>query len=82
LVEHFLGKEEVTGSIPVNGSSLRPRMKSFEEFVSESAQQGHVNLLFEQGMYFLAEDLERVLQLFAEAGVPFQVIGGVAVNAH
>jgi hypothetical protein len=24
LVEHFLGKEEVTGSIPVNGSSLRP----------------------------------------------------------
>jgi hypothetical protein len=33
-------------------------------------------------MYSLAEDLERVLHLFAEAGVPFQVIGGLAVNAH
>jgi hypothetical protein len=57
-------------------------VKSFEQFVSESAQQGHVNLLFEKGMYSLAEDLERILQLFAEAGVPFELIGGLAVNAH
>ena len=27
LVEHFLGKEEVTGSIPVLGSSFCPREK-------------------------------------------------------
>src|SRR5690242_16601026 len=33
-------------------------------------------------MYSLAEDLERILQLFAEAGVPFELIGGLAVNAH
>jgi hypothetical protein len=57
-------------------------MISFEQFLSESAQQGHTNLLFERGMYSLAEDLERVLQLFAGAGVPFEVIGGLAVNAH
>jgi hypothetical protein len=57
-------------------------MITFEQFLSESAQQGHTNLLFERGKYSLAEDLERVLQLFAEAGVPFQVIGGLAVNAH
>jgi hypothetical protein len=57
-------------------------MKSFEQFLSESAQQGHTNVLFERGMYSLAEDLERILQLFAEAGVPFEVIGGLAVNAH
>ena len=57
-------------------------MKSFEQFLSESAQQGHTNLLFERGMYSSAEDLERILQLFAEAGVPFELIGGLAVNAH
>ncbi len=33
-------------------------------------------------MYFLAEDLERILQVFREAGVPFEIIGGLAVNAH
>ena len=57
-------------------------MKSFEQFLSESALQGHTNLLFERGMYASAEDLERILRLFAEAGVPFEVIGGLAVNAH
>ena len=33
LVEHFLGKEEVTGSIPVLGSSVEKRIffKLFEE---------------------------------------------------
>ncbi len=58
-------------------------MKSFAQVVSETIQeQGHVHLLFEQGMYFLAEDLERILQVFREAGVPFEVISGLAVNAH
>ncbi len=57
-------------------------MKSFEHFVFDSAQGGHVNLIFEQGMYFVAEDLEKLLRLFEEAQVPFEVIGGVAVNAH
>jgi hypothetical protein len=57
-------------------------MKSFEQFVLDSARQGHINLLFEKGMYTLAEDLERVLALFSEAGVEFELIGGLAVNAH
>ena len=58
-------------------------MKSFAQVVSETIQeQGHVHLLFEQGMYFLAEDLERILHVFQDAGVPFEVIGGLAVNAH
>ena len=58
-------------------------MKSFTQILSETMEeQGHVHLLFEQGMYFLAEDLERILQVFREAGVPFEVIGGLAVNAH
>ncbi len=58
-------------------------MKSFAQVVSETIQeQGHVHLLFEQGMYFLAEDLERILHVFQAAGVHFEVIGGLAVNAH
>ncbi len=57
-------------------------MKSFEDFVADSAQAGHVSLIFEQGMYFVAEDLEKLLKLFEEARAPFEVIGGVAVNAH
>src|SRR3982750_2656847 len=58
-------------------------MKSFAQVVSETIQEhGHVHVLFEQGMYFLAEDLERILQVFREAGAPFEVIGGLAVNAH
>lgn len=52
-------------------------MKTFAQVVSEVIEeQGHVHLPFEQGMYFLAEDLERILQVFREAGVPFEVIGG------
>jgi hypothetical protein len=58
-------------------------MKSFARVVSETIEeQGHVHVLFEQGMYFLAEDLERILQVFREARVPYEVIGGLAVNAH
>jgi hypothetical protein len=58
-------------------------MKSFTQVVSETIHEyGHVHVLFEQGMYFLAEDLERILQVFRETGAPFEVIGGLAVNAH
>jgi hypothetical protein len=58
-------------------------MKSFAQIVSETIREhGHVHVLFEQGMYFLAEDLERILQVLREAGAPFEVIGGLAVNAH
>jgi len=30
----------------------------------------------------LWNDLERILQVFRKAGVPFEVIGGLAVNPH
>ena len=53
-----------------------------EQFIRESAARGHINRIFDTGMYFLAEDLEQVLALFADACVPFELIGGLAVNAH
>ena len=57
-------------------------MKTFQEFISEVAQHGGVNLLFETGMYSLMDDLERIVTVFREHHIPFEVIGGVAVNAH
>lgn len=57
-------------------------MKTFEEFVTDSARQGGVNLVFESGMYSLVNDIERIVSALRDAGVPFEVVGGVAVNAH
>ncbi len=55
---------------------------TFEQFLTNSAQQGHINAVFEQGMFYLTEDLGRLLELFKSANVAFEVIGGVAVNVH
>jgi hypothetical protein len=57
-------------------------MRTFEQFVSESAQHGSVNLLFESGMYSLVNDLENIVMALQHAGIQFEVVGGVAVNAH
>ena len=57
--------------------------KTFEQFVSEANERGGAtNLLFEAGMYSLSNDLERILNVLRDAGVRFEVVGGVAVNAH
>ena len=57
-------------------------MRSFEEFVAESAEHGGVNLIFESGMYSLVNDIEAIVKVLRDSGVDFEVIGGVAVNAH
>ena len=57
-------------------------MKTFEQYVSESGQYGGVNLVFEAGMYSLSNDLEQIVTALQDAGVRFEVVGGVAVNAH
>ncbi len=57
--------------------------KTFEQFVSEgNARGGATNLLFEAGMYSLSNDLERIVKVLQDAGVPYEIVGGVAVNAH
>ena len=33
-------------------------------------------------MYSLVDELERITRTLKDAGVPFEVIGGMAVNAH
>jgi hypothetical protein len=57
-------------------------MKTFQEYITEAARHGTINLLFEQGMYSLMDDLERIVTVLRDAKIPFEVIGGVAVNAH
>ena len=57
-------------------------MKTFEQFVAESAEHGSVNLIFESGMHSLVNDLEGIVKALQHAGVGFEVVGGVAVNAH
>jgi hypothetical protein len=57
-------------------------MQTFEDYLSHVATQGGVNLLFETAMYSLVDELERITRTLKDAGVPFEVIGGMAVNAH
>jgi hypothetical protein len=58
-------------------------MKTFEEHISDVvASRGSFNILFESGMYSLLSDLDRIVKLLRDAGVSFEVIGGVAVNTH
>jgi hypothetical protein len=58
-------------------------MKTFEEYLSGVARRyGSFNILFENGMYSLLSDVERIVKVLREAGVSFELIGGVAVNAH
>ena len=57
-------------------------MKTFEQFVAEAAEHGGVNLIFESGMHSLVNDVEAIVKALRDAGVDFEVIGGVAVNAH
>ncbi len=57
-------------------------METSDECLANSSRQGPVNLFVEHGMYLIAEDLERLLKLVAEADVPYEEIGGLAGNAH
>ncbi len=53
-------------------------MKTYERLPAV----GSVNLLFDQAMYSLHDDLARITQVLGDAGVPYELIGGVAVLAH
>ena len=58
-------------------------MVTLEEFISESAKHhATINPFFETGLYSLISDVEAITRALQNAGVAFEVIGGVAVNAH
>src|SRR5438552_10202393 len=57
-------------------------MQAFTEFLEGAARHGAVNLLFDSAMYSLADELEQIARVLTQANVPFEVIDGMAVNAH
>ncbi|HLK68786.1 MAG TPA: hypothetical protein VKU19_35390 [Bryobacteraceae bacterium] len=57
-------------------------MRTFEQFLSENVAHGGVNIVFEAGMFALINKLEIIAKALREAGVEFEVVGGMAVNAH
>ena len=57
-------------------------MTTAEQYRAESARAGKAHAPYEQGMASLTDDLERIVHVLNAAGVAYEVIGGVAVNAH
>lgn len=53
-----------------------------ERFIAESSSTSRAHPFFEQGMYSLFNDLEKIVKVLDEAGLAFELIGGVAVNTH
>jgi hypothetical protein len=55
-------------------------MLGFEQFVESTAEKGgSINTLFEQRLFALVGTLERIAGPLADAKVPYEVIGGMAV---
>jgi len=55
-------------------------MKTFEQFMSESFENGlTINTLFEEHLFALVGTLERIAKPLAEAKIPYELIGGGAV---
>lgn len=57
-------------------------MPTLEQFLASQAQAGTLNLLFDNAMYSLVNDLEQILKVLQSADVPFELVGGMAVNVH
>jgi hypothetical protein len=56
---------------------------TFEQFVSESAEQGrHINTMFEERLFALVGTLEKIAKILSTAEIPFELIGGGAVMVH
>jgi hypothetical protein len=58
-------------------------MLAYRQFLEEAAAKGEaVNLVFEQRLFELAGILHRITRPLAAAGIPHEVIGGLAVLIH
>jgi hypothetical protein len=58
-------------------------MLTLEQFLRETATKGEaINLMFEERLYGLVEIVHMVADMFTTEGVPYEIIGGMAVAAH
>jgi hypothetical protein len=56
---------------------------SFEEFLRTTAAEGDaINTLFEERLFDLVGVLHKIAEALSEAGVPYELIGGLAVLVH
>ena len=58
-------------------------MLTLDQFLRETATKGEaINLMFEERLYGLVEIVHKVADMFTTEGVPYEIIGGMAVAAH
>ena len=57
-------------------------MAAVEQPVAESVLMGRAHGFYERGISMLADELGAIVGVLNEAGVAYELIGGVAVNAH
>ena len=58
-------------------------MLSFEQYLRTTAEKGgSINVMFEERLFALVGTLERVSAPLGAAGIPYEVIGGMAVMVH
>ncbi len=67
----------------MHDNKLYQRMVSFEQFVRATLEKGgSINTLFEERLFAMVGMLERIAVPLAGAGIPYEVIGGMAVMVH
>jgi hypothetical protein len=58
-------------------------MLTLEQFLRETATKGEaINLMFEERLYGLVEIVHKVADMFTTEGIPYEIIGGMAVASH
>jgi hypothetical protein len=58
-------------------------MLTLEQFLRETATKGEaINLMFEERLYGLVEIVHKVADMFTAEGIPYEIIGGMAVAAQ
>src|SRR5260370_11576074 len=58
-------------------------MLTLEQFLRDTATRGGaINLMFEERLFGLAEILHKVADMFTAEGIPYEIIGGMAVATH
>jgi hypothetical protein len=56
---------------------------TFEQFLRTAATKGEaINTLFEERLFDLVGVLHKIAHVLSEAGIPYQLIGGLAVLVH
>ena len=60
--------------------AVKIAMLTFEQFLRDTATKGEsINLMFEERLFGLVEIVHKVADMFTAEGIPYEIIGGMAV---